>query len=409
MMKSAVDSFTSRGVDGWAIADSGRAVAIEARLDGRVIGRTTTKAFRPDVAVAYPGVPGADRAGFSVQFDAGAPLPDRPVTVEIFARDDTAERHIGSGTVVSASGIQRVQNMGQRDSLSAYPCGLEATARELFPNSDAPIAAMAAQRDLLTMPLLSDYLRYLNACQSHFAFVERGFPSRNSNVQTDDKDFFCRQNSAFEMMGIAHHLYVLRSFGVTGAFAEFGCFKGFSSCMLSYACDLLGIDMHIYDSFEGLPPSDSTYYAAGDYAGSLDEVRANLVQFGCIDAVTFHKGFFSDSLAREEVPALMSLWMDVDLESSARDLGPAFDRVDPKGAIFSHECDIRDFVDGVPVARLSGPDQVVPVIMDLLGSVRASLAGRHIGGNTGAFWSTGTSLPVADVDSVLAILAAGRG
>jgi O-methyltransferase len=36
-------------------------------------------------------------------------------------------------------------------------------------------------------------------------------------------------------------------------FAEFGCFEGYSSAMLSYACRELELKMHILDSFEDLP------------------------------------------------------------------------------------------------------------------------------------------------------------
>ena len=65
-------------------------------------------------------------------------------------------------------------------------------------------------------------------------------------------------SSAPEMLSIAHYLYVLKSRGMWGRFAEFG-FKGFSMSMLSAACFQLGMAMDVFDSFAGLPPSDSKY------------------------------------------------------------------------------------------------------------------------------------------------------
>jgi O-methyltransferase len=122
-----------------------------------------------------------------------------------------------------------------------------------------------------------------------------------------------------EIISTIHHLYVLNSYGVPGAFAEFGSFKGYSASMLSWACASLGIEMHIFDSFEGLPPSASAFYRAGDFAGSLEEVRHNIELFGAVENVVFHKGYFHDSLRNCAMPRLISLWMDVDLQNSSRD------------------------------------------------------------------------------------------
>jgi hypothetical protein len=74
-------------------------------------------------------------------------------------------------------------------------------------------------------------------------------------------------------------------------------FQGVSTALLSQACHQLGITLHCLDSFAGLPPSDSVYYQAGDFAGSLEEVSGNIKRFGRRECVEFHPGFFSDTLA----------------------------------------------------------------------------------------------------------------
>lgn len=187
------------------------------------------------------------------------------------------------------------------------------------------------------------------------------------------------------MFAIAAHLVNLHAQGLTGAFTEFGCFKSFSTAVLSDVCHQLGITMHVFDSFEGLPPSDSEYYRAGDFAGSLPELQANLATYGRSQPVVLHQGFFADTLPTVDLPLLVALWMDVDLESSARDVMPALAKLDPRGALFSHECPASLIADGSASAPRS-PDQVVLLLLDGFAALERPVAARHIAGNTGAFW-----------------------
>lgn len=237
------------------------------------------------------------------------------------------------------------------------------------------------------------YCRFLSSVWGHFNFVRRTFPLVNA-TSISDKDRHQRPNSPEEMMSIADHLYKLDRLGVTGEFAEFGCFKGYSSSMLSYVCELIGLRMHIFDSFEGLPKSESNQYTAGEFAGSRVEVTENIKQFGCPDCVVLHKGYFCDSLRTMKMPKLISLWMDVDLETSAKDVMTTFGSVDERGAVFSHECSPEHFADGISGPR--GPDSVVPPIIDAYEIAGAQIAGRFIRGNTGAFWRDRTGIPVVE-------------
>ena len=96
------------------------------------------------------------------------------------------------------------------------------------------------------MPVFADYARYLSATFAHCRFVERHFPQTNRTAVPGSTDFHSKPNSIRELFAIIHQLYVLKSWGVEGEFAEFGCFKGYSSAMLSYACRQLGLKMHIF-------------------------------------------------------------------------------------------------------------------------------------------------------------------
>jgi O-methyltransferase len=96
---------------------------------------------------------------------------------------------------------------------------------------------------------------------------------------------------------------------VSGDVIEFGCYKGGSSVNLSILCAATGRKLIVCDSFEGLPePNEEDkvhynlyrdhydHYEAGRFAASLDEVKDNISQFGCIDVCEFSVGYFEDSL-----------------------------------------------------------------------------------------------------------------
>ena len=218
----------------------------------------------------------------------------------------------------------------------------------------------------------------------------------------DDKDRSGVQNSALEVFAIAVHLITLQAHQVDGPFLEFGCFKGFSTAILSDACHQLGIPMHVFDSFQGLPPSDSSYYNEGEFAGSLPEVMQNVAYYGRPQPVEFHEGFFSDTLSDFSEPRFMCMWMDVDLESSSKDVMAILPRLDPRGVLFSHECPPEIFADGIIAADRS-PEQVVPPILDAFAAAGRPVAGCHISGHTGAFWSAESGIAPLPTPALMAL------
>lgn len=127
-----------------------------------------------------------------------------------------------------------------------------------------------------------------------------------------------------------------------GIVLECGTWKGGSAANLSLACKIAGRKLHIYDSFEGLPEGvegdrEAPGYKAGDYAGSLDEVKANITKYGDIDSCVFVKGWFDDTLPKLSDNVLLA-FLDVDLEASletcVRNIWP---RLVDKGYIFIDE------------------------------------------------------------------------
>ena len=133
-----------------------------------------------------------------------------------------------------------------------------------------------------------------------------------------------------------------------GDVAEFGSFKGGSTARLSLACREAGKMLHVFDSFEGLPepePWDAPHrivrprvFRRGEYAGSLDEVRENVLRFGRLECCEFVPGWFDRTLAGASLPRLAVALVDVDLVVSTRQaLQAAWPALVPGGVLFVHD------------------------------------------------------------------------
>ncbi len=182
------------------------------------------------------------------------------------------------------------------------------------------------------MPRARRYLYYLKSQYEAFHAIEECFPQSGDAAGVG--------TSPEELLHIANHLYLLDVAGVAGIVLECGCFKGFSSACLSHACGFLGRELVTADSFAGLPDATGRGeegYRPGDFRGARAEVEANVRMFGRPERVRFVEGWFRDSLPGLTEPIAL-LWMDVDLYASTRDvLEATWERLDPRGAIFSHE------------------------------------------------------------------------
>lgn len=408
--KGHVDAVAGTHISGWAFG-SKRPVRVEVSVNGKPVASTVPDVQRPDVAFAFPDEVGARVSGFRVELPQGLLPPDDIIEVAVSVRAPWpigGPREIKRISIAGEGLVHVLFDAPDSGIVGPFPKRVIDTVASIWPESCRDLASVEGQGafvaelrkilktpELRAVPAIADYARYLRSIWAHFNFVDQFFPARNSVAADGAADFHCKPNSVFEMLSIAHQLYVLKSYGIEGDFGEFGCFKGFSSAMLSHACGLLGIPMHVFDSFEGLPLAEGSSYAAGEYAGSLDEVQDHVRRFGVIDGVEFHAGFFSDTFRRMAPPRLMCLWMDVDLELSARDLLDAIDKLDPRSALFSHECTPDIFRSGDIVA-IPHPDNPIPPVVSRFEALGRPVTGRFIRGNTGAFWPREGGIPVMD-------------
>lgn len=107
---------------------------------------------------------------------------------------------------------------------------------------------------------------------------------------------------------------------VEGVLVEAGCWKGGTTANLSLVADIVGRDLIVYDSFEGLPEAvEGDRWASplgkGAFKGALEEVQANVAAHGAIERCEFRKGWFSDTLGDHREP-IVAAFVDVDHQAS---------------------------------------------------------------------------------------------
>lgn len=109
---------------------------------------------------------------------------------------------------------------------------------------------------------------------------------------------------------------------IKGAVVECGCWKGGTTTNLSIICNIVGRDLIVYDSFEGLPKPEENdnmkAEVAGYFRGDLEVVQENVRKHGEIEGVQFRKGWFKDTLPSHTEPIAFA-FIDVDLKSSMHD------------------------------------------------------------------------------------------
>lgn len=415
--KYCVDQCNTDAVIGWVTHPAGiRRIAV--RVDGREIGEATLGLPRPDVAQAEGHAHGGATSGFAFAFPSGAFGARRGeviVSIEFQAADGrrtTFERQILPLRVRAATRPCSTSDAA----LAPFPCDVVGVLRQVRPDeygstgrwpadtlrhSIEDLSSILAQR-APARPVIR-YALYLNSMATTFHFISEHFDRINRLSAPSLKDSSAIATSPEEMLCIANHLYVLRSYGLTDSLVECGCFKGFSSCCLSHACAALGMRMDIFDSFAGLPPSDSAGYAAGEFHGAIEEVEDNLRAFGRPEIVSLHRGFFSETLPGFDGD-ILSIWMDVDLRSSATDVMQLLPRLPRLSCVFTHECPPECFRDGQPVRDST---EIMPPIMDAFAADGRDITGQSPTGALGALWDTGHGLPVLDLGSILALTRAG--
>lgn len=138
---------------------------------------------------------------------------------------------------------------------------------------------------------------------------------------------------------------------VPGVIVEAGCFKGGSTAKFSLVAGAIGRELVVFDSFEGLPANDEDHvdtlagtdirgwFDGGNFAGTLDEVRANVERYGDPTTCRFIPGWFDDTMPRFDEP-IAAAYLDVDLAQSTRTcLEHLWPRISPGGVLVSQDGD----------------------------------------------------------------------
>jgi hypothetical protein len=403
------------GLMGWVVHPAG-VDCVQVLLQDRPIGQVRCGEARADVAAAKPERAESLHSGFAATFPDGtfASACPEQLFVEFTARDGSRLRVPCELWPVRVSGGEIVR---RGTSLAPLPADVTTTLAQLRPDRYDTTGPWSSEtvnnalddivrilHDRISVKPVLRYSHYLLSMSQSFGYIGSHFDRINTLVDSSAKDFGAVASSPQEMLCIANHLYVLRSRGIRDGLAECGCFKGFSTCCLSQACAWLEIPMYVFDSFEGLPPSPGGYYEAGDFRGTIDEVTDNLNTFGQPAVVELHRGFFAETLTHFIEP-FSCIWMDVDLESSSRDVMTLLPRLPPESCVFSHELPHHAFLDSRPLPEAS---EVLPPILQAFSELGTVPVGKHLTGYLGAIWPDGRAAPVLGHDEIRRIVEAAQ-
>jgi O-methyltransferase len=136
---------------------------------------------------------------------------------------------------------------------------------------------------------------------------------------------------------------------INGDIVECGTWKGGTAANLSLVCKIVGRKLVICDSFKGLPEGKTGDrmaggYSEGDYAGSLEEVKRNIEQYGNVQCCEFLEGWFKYTLPKLNRSIVLA-FVDVDLEDSLDTcIKYIWSNLTDNGYIFVDECFNIDYV-----------------------------------------------------------------
>ena len=166
--------------------------------------------------------------------------------------------------------------------------------------------------------------------------------------------------------------------GVQGDFIETGVWRG-GACIymraILEAYEVKNRVVWLADSFEGLPPPNSTTYPADkgdvfhtytDLAVSIEHVQKNFAKYNLLDGqVKFLKGWFKDTLPTAPIKRLALLRLDGDMYESTMDaLRHLYDRLSPRGFVIVDDYRVvagcREAVDDF--RKLRGIDDLIEEI-----------------------------------------------
>lgn len=145
-----------------------------------------------------------------------------------------------------------------------------------------------------------------------------------------------------------------------GPIVECGCYRGGSTSALSLVAEMCDRELHVFDSFKGLPepdeqdisgriPDDYAWWvltipmagdmqgAEGALAASRKEVRRNISKYGDFSRCTLHEGYFEETLPDFDEDFVFGFF-DVDFPSSYETcLENLWPQLHEDGYLFVHE------------------------------------------------------------------------
>lgn len=208
--------------------------------------------------------------------------------------------------------------------------------------------------------------RYILMQDGYRKFVQAGKTRDERGFRKDLLRRFARihkrvtcGHSPFQLVLMAEYILGL---DIPGPIVECGCYKGGSTAKLSLLAKHTDRRLYVFDSFQGLPEprnerdalveqegwdGQKYRFQAGQYKGTLEEVKNNIARYGCLEVCEFYPGFFSQSLADfKEKPAFV--FIDVDLISSARDcIEVLWPLLRKGGYFFTHEAMYPGYIAGI--------------------------------------------------------------
>lgn len=149
--------------------------------------------------------------------------------------------------------------------------------------------------------------------------------------------------------------YMLYQFGLQtehlpGDIAEVGVYRGGTAMLLARVTENSGKEIHLFDTFSGMPPVDpeKDLHACGDFGDtSVNEVKKYLSEVG---HVRFFPGFFPDTAVSLSDKTFSLVHVDADIYQSVKDcLEFFYPRLTPGGIMV---CDDYGFPT-CPGARLA--------------------------------------------------------
>jgi O-methyltransferase len=133
-----------------------------------------------------------------------------------------------------------------------------------------------------------------------------------------------------------------------GVVVECGCFRGGTSANLALACEVVGRELYIYDSFEGLPPArEGDQYGhpqgRGFLSAGLEQVKQHVETYGAAGRTTYVQGWFEDTTPHHEPPIVL-MFLDVDYQASLTDcILNLWPKLTARGLCFIDEYMMNDY------------------------------------------------------------------